>query len=143
MLKAMRLVSRLLLGSALIYAGIGHLTFLRQEFQAQVPVWLPLDADFVVLASGVVEILLGIGIASAGRVVPVAGLLTALFFVAIFPGNINQYVEGISAFGLDTDEARLTRLFFQPVLVIWALWSTSALADLKALLRSRSDRTKP
>jgi uncharacterized membrane protein len=143
MLKALRLVLRQLLGGALIYAGISHLTFSRQEFQAQVPVWLPLDADFVVLASGVVEIMLGIGIASAGTVVPVAGLLAAAFFVAIFPGNINQYVEGISAFGLDTDQARLNRLFFQPVLVIWALWSTSALTYLKALLKRRESRSKP
>ena len=137
MQKTLRLISRLLLGSALIYAGIGHLTFSRQEFQAQVPVWLPLDPDFVVLASGVVEIMLGIGIASGGVVVPVAGLLAAAFFVAIFPGNINQYVEGISAFGLDTDQARLVRLFFQPVLVIWALWSTSALSYLKELLKRK------
>jgi uncharacterized membrane protein len=143
MLKALRLVLRLLLGAALIYAGISHLTFSRQEFQAQVPAWLPLDADFVVLASGVVEIMLGIGIASFGALVPVAGLLAAAFFVAIFPGNINQYVEGISAFGLDTDQARLNRLFFQPVLVIWALWSTSALTYLKALVKRRESLSKP
>jgi uncharacterized membrane protein len=142
MLKALRLVLRLLLGAALIYAGISHLTFSRQEFQAQVPVWLPLDADFVVLASGVVEIMLGIGIASAGAVVPVAGLLAAAFFVAIFPGNINQYVEGISAFGLDTDQDRFVRLFFQPVLVIWALWSTSAVGYLKAYLKRRESGSK-
>jgi uncharacterized membrane protein len=142
MQKALRLISRLLLGSALIYAGIGHLTFSRQEFQAQVPIWLPLDPDFVVLASGVVEIILGLGIASAGIAVPVAGLLSAAFFIAIFPGNINQYVEGISAFGLDTDQARLVRLFFQPVLVIWALWSTSALSYLKEFLRRRELRSK-
>jgi uncharacterized membrane protein len=140
MVKALRLVSRLLLGSALIYAGIGHLTFSRQEFQAQVPIWLPLDADFVVLASGVVEIMLGIGIASAGSLVPISGLLAAAFFIAIFPGNINQYVEGISAFGLETDQARLLRLFFQPVLVLWALWSTSAITYLKAFLKRRANR---
>jgi len=143
MLKALRLATRLLLGGALIYAGIGHLTFSRQEFQAQVPVWLPLDPDFVVLASGLVEIMLGIGIASAGIAVPVAGLLAAAFFIAIFPGNINQYVEGISAFGLDTDQDRLARLFFQPVLVIWALWSTSALSYLKEFLRRKKLRSKP
>ncbi len=143
MLKALRLVLRLLLGGALIYAGISHLTFSRQEFQAQVPVWLPLDADFVVLASGVVEIMLGIGIASFGALVPLAGLAAAAFFIAIFPGNINQYVEGISAFGLDTDQDRFVRLFFQPVLVIWALWSTSAVGYLKAYLKRRESGSKP
>ena len=130
-MKYLRIIARLLLGGALIYAGIGHLTFSRQEFQAQVPVWLPLDPDFVVVASGVVEIMLGVGIASFGALVPIAGLSAAAFFIAIFPGNINQYVEGISAFGLDTDQARLNRLFFQPVLVVWALWSTGAFGYLK------------
>lgn len=125
------------LGAALVYAGIGHLTFSRQEFQAQVPVWLPLDPDFVVLASGAVEITLGLGLLSTGRIAAYFGVLTALFFIAIFPGNINQYVEGIDAFGLDTDQARLTRLFFQPLLVVWALWSTSAIGVLRNLVRSR------
>ena len=133
----MRLIARFLLGGALVYAGIGHLTFSRTEFQAQVPVWLPLDPDFVVLASGVVEIMLGLGIASFSALVPWAGLAAAAFFIAIFPGNINQYVEGISAFGLDTDQARLNRLFFQPVLVVWALWSTGAIGYFKSRLSKR------
>jgi hypothetical protein len=51
----------------------------------------------------------------------VGGLLAA-FFVAIFPGNIAQYVEGTNAFGLNSDSLRLKRLFFQPVLVLWALF---------------------
>ncbi|CAB4545647.1 unannotated protein [freshwater metagenome] len=140
-MKFAKLSARLLLGAALIFAGIGHLTFSRQEFQAQVPVWLPLDPDFVVLASGVVEILLGLGVASFGKIVPLAGLAAAAFFVIIFPGNINQYVEGISAFGLDTDQARLTRLFFQPVLVVWALWSTGAWLLLKTMLGKLTKRS--
>ena len=125
-MKIPRVIARVVLGIALLYAGISHLTFARQEFQAQVPVWLPLDADFVVLASGVVEIALGTLLFTWGRVAAVAGIATALFFIAIFPGNINQYVEGIDAFGLDTDTSRLVRLFFQPLLVLWALWSSSA-----------------
>ena len=117
---------QVLLGAALMYAGITHLTTNRTEFQAQVPTWVPLSADFVVLASGVVEIALGIALASLQNRRQV-GWITAAFFVAIFPGNISQYVNGIDAFGLDTDQARLTRLFFQPVLVLWALWGTGAL----------------
>ena len=139
-MKFLRLLARLVLGGALIFAGIGHLTISRVEFQAQVPVWLPLDADFVVVASGIVEILLGIALMSAGVVVPWAGLAAALFFIAIFPGNINQYVEGIDAFGLDTDQARFARLFFQPVLVVWALWSTSALGYLRQKLGKNTRR---
>ncbi len=120
-----RKVLQLLLGTVLIYAGILHLTTRRLEFQAQVPNWVPFSADFVVLASGVVEICLGIALVSL-QYRRYIGLATALFFIAIFPGNISQYVNGIDAFGLDTDQARLIRLFFQPLLVIWALWATQA-----------------
>ena len=123
---AIRYVARLLLGAALIYAGISHLTFSRTTFQAQVPAWVPLDADFVVLASGVVEICLGLALTSVSKYKAHIGFLTAAFFIAIFPGNISQYLTQTDAFGLNSDEARLIRLFFQPVLVIWALWCTSA-----------------
>jgi uncharacterized membrane protein len=130
--KILKFLGRIALGTGLVYAGISHLSFSRLEFTAQVPVWLPVDPDFVVVSSGIVEILLGLGLLSFGRLVPLAGLAAALFFIAIFPGNINQYVEGIDAFGLNTDQARLMRLFFQPVLVLWALWSTSALSVFKS-----------
>lgn len=111
-------------------AGIGHLTFQREEFHAQVPRWLPNDAafmDFVVISSGIVEILLGLSLIFWVRYRVKIGLLLALFFVLIFPGNISQYTNGIDGFGLDTASKRLTRLFFQPVLIFWALWSTGAL----------------
>ena len=122
-MELIRKATQVLLGSALIYAGISHLTTSRLEFQAQVPGWVPFSADFVVLASGVVEILLGLALASLRNRKEV-GIATALFFIAIFPGNISQYVNGIDAFGLDTDRARAIRLLFQPLLVLWALWST-------------------
>jgi uncharacterized membrane protein len=122
-MKIVRNAGQILLGAALIYAGITHLTTSRIEFQAQVPSWVPLSADFVVLASGVVEICLGIALTSL-QYRRYVGWITAAFFIAIFPGNISQYVNGIDAFGLDTDQARLIRLFFQPLLVLWALWAT-------------------
>ena len=125
-------IARTFLGAALTYAGITHLTTNRKEFLAQVPTWVPLDADFVVLASGVVEILLGLSLILFIKYQIQIGWITAVFFVAIFPGNISQYVNGIDAFGLDTDQARLTRLFFQPLLVIWALWCTGAWKSRKA-----------
>ena len=125
-------IARTLLGAALAYAGITHLTTNRTEFLAQVPTWLPFDADFVVVASGVVEIILGLSLILLIKYQIQIGWITAAFFVAIFPGNISQYVNGIDAFGLDTDQARLTRLFFQPLLVLWALWSTGAWKSRKS-----------
>ena len=120
-------MSQVALGAFLLSAGASHLTVSRLEFQAQVPTWLPFDPDFVVISSGVVEILLGLSLITLWRVRKRVGLLVALFFVAIFPGNINQFVNGIDAFGLNSDSARAVRLLFQPVLVLWALWSTGAL----------------
>ena len=125
-MRQLRNASQLLLGAALAYAGIGHLTTNRLEFQAQVPTLLKDYADFVVLASGAVEILLGAGLIALWKYRVQIGWLVALFFIAIFWGNISQYVNGIDAFGLDSDRARAIRLLFQPLLVIWALWSTGA-----------------
>ena len=125
-MRHLRNASQLLLGAALAYAGIGHLTSNRQEFQAQVPTLLKDYADFVVLASGVVEIALGVGLIAVWRYRVQLGWLVAAFFVAIFWGNISQYVNGVDAFGLNSDRARLIRLFFQPLLVMWALGSTGA-----------------
>ena len=117
---------QVLLGITLAYAGFTHLTSSRLEFQAQVPTVFKDYADFVVLASGVVEIVLGLSLLGLWRYRVQVGLIVAAFFVAIFPGNISQYINQVDAFGLDSDRARLIRLFFQPVLVIWALWSTGA-----------------
>ena len=116
-------LGRVLLGSAMVGAGVLHLTTQREEFQAQVPGWFPVDEDLTVLASGVVEIALGGAFVALPRQRRTVGALLAAFFVAIFPGNIAQVVEGRDAFGLDTDRARFIRLFLQPVLVLWALWA--------------------
>ncbi|MEE3852538.1 DoxX family membrane protein [Gordonia sp. LSe1-13] len=119
----LRAFARIALGVILAIAGIGHLTAQRDEFQAQVPDWVPFDKDFVVLASGAVEIGLAIALIALPRYRRLVSWVVAAFFVAVFPGNIHQYVEHIDAFGLDTDAERLTRLFFQPVLVIWAIFA--------------------
>ena len=119
--------ARILLGLALEFAGTGHLTFARQEFQNQVPSWVPGDPDFVVIASGLVEIVLGLGLVFLPRFQKPIGLVTALFFLAVFPGNIAQYLNHANAFGLNTDEARAIRLLFQPLVMVWALWATNCL----------------
>jgi uncharacterized membrane protein len=124
--KVLARTPQIVLGLALAYAGVGHLTTSRAEFQAQVPTVFADYADFVVLASGVVEIALGVGLIALWKYRVQIGWIVAAFFVAVFWGNISQYVNGVDAFGLDTDTKRLVRLFFQPLLVIWALGSTGA-----------------
>lgn len=133
-MNKLKIILRIILGLFMLYAGIGHLTFLRQEFYAQVPTWITTSEslmDMVVIISGFLEITLGVLMILGGRYRVKTGLALAAFFVLIFPGNINQYVNEISAFGLDSDMKRLIRLFFQPVLIFWALWSTQAIGYLK------------
>ena len=132
MMKVVARLPQMVLGFALAYAGIGHLTTSRQAFQAQVPTLLKDYADFVVLASGVVEIALGVGLVALWKYRVQMGFLAAAFFVAIFWGNISQYINQVDAFGLDTDTKRFVRLLFQPALVVWALISTGAWASVRS-----------
>ncbi|QYG93218.1 hypothetical protein HC251_12795 [Iamia sp. SCSIO 61187] len=130
-----RTIGRWALGGALVVAGTGHLTAQREEFQAQVPDWFPVGADAVVVASGVVEITLGLALLLLRRRRTAVGWVVAGFFVVIFPGNVAQLVEGTDAFGLDSDLKRALRLPFQPVLVAWALWSTGAWREWRSTRR--------
>jgi len=136
-----RRLARLLLGAALVFAGVSHLTFARASFYAQVPPYLPLNVDFVVIASGIVEIALGLGLLFVARWRVPLGWLTAALFVAVFPGNVSQYLTHSDAFGLDSDRSRAIRLAFQPLLIIWALWSTGAWAAWRA--RRATDAGRP
>ncbi|GAB3710830.1 DoxX family protein [Mariniluteicoccus flavus] len=115
--------TRLALGGVMTFAGVSHLSFAREEFRAQVPSWVPVSEDVVVVGSGVAEIALGLGMLALPKHRRWTGLALGAFYVAIFPGNIGQYVEGVDGFGLDTDTKRLVRLFFQPVLVAAALFA--------------------
>jgi uncharacterized membrane protein len=123
-------ILRILLGAFMVYAALGHFTFRRKEFQGQVPDWVPMKKDTVVILSGVAELLLGLAMIFAFPNKVWVGIALAIFYVLIFPGNISQYLNRDKAFGLKTDKARFIRLFFQPVLIIWALWSTGALQYL-------------
>ncbi|HSP27700.1 MAG TPA: hypothetical protein VLN74_04055 [Ilumatobacteraceae bacterium] len=127
-----RSVLRWLLGGALVGAGVAHLTTQRSEFQAQVPGWFPIDEDLVVIASGIVEIALGAALIGLPRHRVVVGTIVAAFFVVVFPGNVAQWTEGVDAFGLDTDAKRFARLFFQPLLVVWARGATGAWQAFRA-----------
>ena len=125
---------RILLGLIMIYIGIGHLTFLQITFQAQVPSWLTKQKnliDLIIITSGIIEIILGILMVVGGKLKVKTGIFLAIFYVLIFPGNINQYVNEIDAFNLNTDTSRFMRLLFQPILVLLALFSSGGLWFLK------------
>ena len=139
--SGLRTAGRLLLGGFLVLAGVSHLAWSREAFYAQVPPWLPLDVDFVVVASGLVEIGLGLGLLLLGRRRAALGWIVAAFFVLIFPGNISQFATGTDSFGLNSDLSRGIRLLFQPLLVLWALWSTGAWRTWRESRRSGGQRS--
>jgi uncharacterized membrane protein len=121
-------------------AGASHLTVAREPFKAQVPPWVPVDPDTVVLQSGVAEIALGAALVAAPKHKVALGRLAGAFFTCVFPGNVAQYQHRRSAFGLDTDGKRLARLFFQPALIAWALWSTGALLTTSQVQQRRANK---
>jgi uncharacterized membrane protein len=136
----LRVVARVALGLFLMSAGLGHLTFGRAEFSAQVPDWLPVSDDVAIVGSGIVELVLGAALIALPRHRVAVGWIVAVFFVAVFPGNISQYMNRVDAFGLTSDAARAVRLLLQPLLVSWALWSTGAWRDRAALRRVARSR---
>ena len=124
----MKTFLRWMLAGSMVFAGISHLFWARKEFQAQVPdvATKLMDKDAVVVASGVVEIMLGASLVALPRSRGTIGWILAAFFVAVFPGNLEQWAKKRDGFGLDTDAKRFGRLFFQPLLVAWSIWSTRA-----------------
>jgi uncharacterized membrane protein len=117
-------IGRFVLAAILLVAGIGH--FLNTDaFIAQVPPWMPAPT-IVIYVSGAVEVMLALALVFLPRFRVRVGWIVAVFFIAIFPGNISQFVTQTDAFGLESDSARFIRLLFQPILVILALWSTGA-----------------
>ena len=127
-------ILRVTLGLIMIYIGIAHLSFRRIEFQAQVPSWLTSDESFVdmiVLISGYIEIIFGVLMVWGGKFKAKTGLVLGVFYVLVFPGNINQYIHEIDGLRMYSNNERFLRLLFQPVLIFWALWSTNALKFFK------------
>lgn len=126
-----RAVARWVLAAALGAIGILHFSGTR-GFRVVVPEWATrisrLDKDAIVIASGAAEVALAAGLVLLPGERRRIGIATAAFFVAVLPGNVHQWRTRRSTPGLDTDARRFGRLFFQPVLVAWALWATGGTA---------------
>lgn len=123
-----RALARWILALALGAIGIVHFVSTR-GFRVVVPDWATkatrLDKDAIVIASGAAEVALAVGLLALPKERGRMGVATAAFFVAVFPGNVHQWRTHRSTPGLDTEVRRFGRLFLQPLLVLWALWSTA------------------
>ena len=136
-LTGMATIARWLLAAFLAFAGVSHFTR-ADQFRAQGPPWMPAP-EAVVAISGVMEIALGVALVALPKWRAHAGWIVAAFFVAVFPGNISQFLTRSDAFGLNSDAARAVRLLFQPLLVAWALWCTGAWSAWRARRRSHAE----
>lgn len=136
-----RALARWILALALGAIGIVHFVSTR-GFRVVVPDWATkatrLDKDAIVIASGAAEVALAVGLLALPKERRRIGFATAAFFVAVFPGNVHQWHTHRSTPGLDTEARRFGRLFLQPLLVLWALWSTSEPSTPARRLRHRS-----
>jgi len=124
-----RSIGRWALAGLLGAAGASHLTWGRRGDRIVVPDWAArlttLDKDAIVVASGAVELMLAAALIALPNERRNTGRLVAAFFIAVFPGNLHQWQTGRSAPLMRTDRARFLRLLLQPLLIVWALWSTS------------------
>lgn len=108
------------LAALMVSAGIGHFVF-DDDFASIVPAALPAPYA-IVYVTGVMEILLGLGLLVDRTRRPTA-LALIPFLVAVFPANVNMAVNAIPAFGASTDPWLLYgRLPLQLVLIGWAWW---------------------
>jgi uncharacterized membrane protein len=105
-------------------AGVAHFV-VTESFLGQVPSWLPARTA-IVQVSGVIEIGFALALVLLRQRRRQVGWALAAFYVLILPGNLYQALAGTDAFGLDSPNARWARLAAQPVLILWALWSTGA-----------------
>ncbi|GMA32927.1 hypothetical protein [Litorihabitans aurantiacus] len=137
-----RAAGQVALGGLMLAAGTAHLRRTR-GYRVVVPRWFPGDPDRVIVASGVVELAIGGALVTVWRQPARAwvGVTTAAFLVAVWPGNVSQYLERRDAGPLlDSDLKRLVRLPLQVPLIAGAL----AAGDVARVLggRARDDRAR-
>ena len=116
MKKIFYIGSKFLLGFLLVIGGIAH--FNNTEFYIKaMPSFLPFG-EFIVYASGVIEILLGL-LLVISKTSRNAAFAIIVLFIAIFPANVNMYLNH-SDFPEMSETALLIRLPIQLLLIGWA-----------------------
>jgi len=112
---------RFALALSLLFVGSDH-WINPQRYLAMMPPWIPLHLELV-LFTGAAEIAGGLGLLLP-KFRRAAGLTLALYFVAVFPANIHNALNGVSVEGLpQASWYYWLRLPFQPLAIWWALFS--------------------
>lgn len=121
-----RACMRLALTLALMFFGVDHLVT-PERYLAMIETWMPWP-EKVIAITGLCEIAGGLGLC-----LPAlrrwAGLLLAVYFIAVFPANIHNAVQGLNVEGLPSSQWYYwLRLAFQPLAVWWALYGAGILS---------------
>jgi uncharacterized membrane protein len=114
--------ARLGMAIAMTFAGAAHL-FVATPFIQHLPTWVPLRAE-IVLGSGLIEIALGIALLLPPPTRRRAGVVLALYLLAVFPGNVYVAVFNVEVDGQPGGLYPWIRLPLQMLFIAWALWST-------------------
>ncbi len=117
----MRAALRYSLAAIYVIAGVAHIRS-PAGFVQITPDWVPAP-QFVVLATGLCEIVGAVALAFVPRLRRAAGIGLAAYAVCVFPANINHAINDIAVGGVQMSWwYHGPRLLFQPVAVWWALW---------------------
>jgi uncharacterized membrane protein len=113
------------LAIALILIGTDH-WLNPQRYLSMMPPWIPLHLELV-LFTGAAEIAGGLGLL-VPRTRRICGLMLALYFVAVFPANVHNALNGLAVEGLpQANWYYWIRLPFQPLAIWWALYAAELL----------------
>ena len=119
----------LIYGIPFILIGIEHFRE-PQKFVDIVPKYMPF-ALFLVYLTGVMEILVGLGIIYPDTR-ELTGRLTVLFLLAIYPANFNMWINDVPFNGTRlTMQGHLVRLSVQILLIIAALGFSGDLQKIR------------
>lgn len=112
---------RLAMAIALVFVGTDH--WLNPgRYLPMMPAWVPFHFE-VVLLTGAAEVAGALGL-MLPRFRRLAGLMLAIYFVAVFPANIHNALNGLAVEGLPQAQWYYwIRLLFQPLAIWWALYS--------------------
>jgi uncharacterized membrane protein len=112
---------RLAMALALFFVGTDH-WLNPQRYVPMMPPWVPLHLESV-LFTGAAEIAGGLGLLIP-KVRRLAGLMLAIYFIAVFPANIHNALNGLAVDGLpQAGWYYWARLPFQPLAIWWALYA--------------------
>ena len=111
---------RLAMALALLFAGADH-WINPGRYLPMLPGWVPLPLE-TVLFTGVCEIFGAVGLLTP-RFRRLAGAMLAIYFIAVFPANVHNALNGLAVDGLpQASWYYWVRLAFQPLAIWWALY---------------------